>query len=306
MKKFVLAAILSIVATYVADAQKTVFTESEMKAFTSVNVSDYFVVTMKESDDYILKTNIDERIDPYVAAYVKDGVLYLDVDRKKFPSELKKVLRAEHGQDPVIEAEVMAPVFKSLEVSGNAVVKGSDDIEVDSFRLTASDKAFISNVEVICKDAEVKISKSAEVDVEINASSGLDLQTAGTSKTFIKFDGDTLAVTSSGSSSIEAIVNAGGIVVENSGLSNVKVTSGNVQSLRVNASGSSKLDVAETAVPYAYMIQTGSSKSVVNVTDTLKVNLAGNSSLEFKNNPYIDLERIISSTLVRHSGTSLK
>ena len=80
MKKMVLTVILSVIAAFAADAQKSIFTESDMKAFSAVNISDEFVVTLKESEDYVLKTNIDERIDSYVAAYVKDGVLYLDIE----------------------------------------------------------------------------------------------------------------------------------------------------------------------------------------------------------------------------------
>ena len=70
MKKMVLTVILSVIAAFAADAQKSIFTESDMKAFSAVNISDEFVVTLKESEDYVLKTNIDERIDSYVAASV--------------------------------------------------------------------------------------------------------------------------------------------------------------------------------------------------------------------------------------------
>lgn len=306
MKKFVFVFLLLMASAWCADAQKSVSTDSDMKAFTALNVSDEFTVTLRKSDDYVLKTNIDERLDPFVVAYVKDGVLYLDIDRKKMTPELKKALRSNHGKAAVIEAEVLVPYLNVMEISGDVVVKSTDGFETDSFRLNASDKSVIENLEMVCRTAELNVSKSASVDLTVSASSLLNLKTSGSSKTFIRQNGDFLTVTSSGTSQIEAVVDVKSLEVNNSGMSNVTVVSGKAGDLKVDASGSSKFKAADVPVPSAYMIQSGSSKSIVWATDTLKVNLVGNSVLEFKENPYIDLEKIVSSTLTRYDGTSSK
>lgn len=306
MKKILYILLLSFIAAFPAYAQKTVSTETDMKFFSDLCVSDDFTVTLRKGDGYVLKTNIDERIDPFVIAYVKDGVLYLDIERKKFTPELKKALRATRTNAPVIEAEVSVPFIKSLEISGNVLIKGADDIETDSFKLKASEKASIANVEVTCRNAELNVSKSASVDVEINASSILQVSTAGTSKTYLKHKGDSLLLASTGSSVLEAMLDVKGLVVDNSGMSSVKIVSGKVGNLMVDASGSAKFNAVDVAVPSAYMVQSGSSRSIVNVTDTLKVNLVGNSTLEFKENPYIDLVKIVSSTLTRYDASSSK
>ena len=305
MKKLIFAFMLFVVSALYADAQKCVSTESDMKAFTALNVSDEYTVTLRKSDEYVLKTNIDERLDQFVVAYVRDGVLYLDIDRKKFTPELKKALRTSHGKAAVIEAEVLVPFLNVLEVNGDAVLKSASDFETDSFTLNASEKSVIENLGILCKSAEVSVSKSASVDLVISASSLLKLKTSGSSKTLIKQNGDSLAITSSGSSQIEAVVDVKTLEVNNSGMSNVTV-SGKAGGLKVDASGSAKFKAADVPVPSAYMIQSGSSKSIVYATDTLKVNLVGNSVLEFKENPYIDLEKIVSSTLTRYDGTSSK
>ncbi len=306
MKKILLTAILSLVVSFASNAQKTVFTERAVDAFTGLCISDDFVVKLKASDSCALNTNIDERLEPYVSAYVNDGVLYLALDRKKFPSDLKKALRSSQMQNPVIEAEVSALNLKTLEISDNALVKGFGSIETDSLFLTVAGKVGIENLEVVCRCADVKISRNADVNLGINVSSLLSLQTSGTSGTSLKFAGDSLRILSSGSSSVEAVVDASRIAVSNSGMSNVRIVSGKVRGLDVVASGSAKLDAGGVVVPSAYMVQSGSSKSLVNVSDTLKVNLVGSSVLEFKNDPYIDVERIVSSTLTRCSDTSSK
>lgn len=306
MRKFVLAAILSLAASFASNAQKTVFTERAVGTFTGICVSDDFVVNLKTSDGCVLNTNIDERLDPYVSAYVNDGVLYLGLDRKQFPSDLKKALRSSQMKNPVIEAEISVPEFKSLEINDDALVKGNDGIETDSFVLTVAGKAVVENLKIVCRCADVKVSRSADVNIGINASSRLSLQTSGTSKTSLEFAGDSLYISSGGSSSVGAVVDASRIAVSNSGMSNVRIISGKAGGLDVNASGSAKLDAGGIAVPSAYMVQSGSSKSLVNVSDTLKVNLVGSSVLEFRNDPYIDLERIVSSTLIRSGETSSK
>lgn len=306
MRRFVLAFVLSFVAVLSAYAQKSKEKESDVKPFSVIEVSDEFSLTIRKGEGYMLKTTVDERLEPYVVARVKDGVLYLGIERKKIAPELKKDLRSAHGKGPVIEAEVSVPFVNSLEISEDAIVKCIDIIETDSFILKAADKASVENITVICSNAEVNVSKSASVDIEINASSLLQFKSSGSSKSYLKHTGEALAIASAGSSEIEVIVDAKGIEVDNSGMSNVKLLSGKVGNLKVTASGSAKFNSADLPVASAYMVQSGSSKSVVNVTDTLKVNLIGNSTLEFKDNPYIDLERVVSSTLTRYDDASSK
>ena len=306
MKRFLIILMLSLVAVSYADAQNCVSKETDMKFFTSVNVSDQFSLTLRKGTGYVLKTNIDERIEPFLIAYVQNDVLYLDIDRKKFTPELKKALRTPQGNGSVLEAEVSVPLLKSLEISDNALIKCLDVIETESFVLKATEKARVSDLEVMCSNAEVNISKSSAVNAEISASSVLKISSAGTSKAYVKHRGDSLSIASTGSSAIEAVIEVKGLMVDNSGMSSVNIVSGKAGSLMVDASGSARFNAADVAVPSVYMVQSGSSRSVVNVTDTLKVNLVGNSSLEFKGNPYIELEKIVSSTLTRYDATSSK
>ena len=306
MKRLLVILLLSLTAVIYADAQSCVSKETDMKFFTSVNVSDHFSLTLRKGSGYMLKTNIDERIEPFLIAYVQNDVLYLDIDRKKFTPELKKALRTAQGNDPVLEAEVSVPLLNMLEINDDAVVKGADVIETESFVLKAAEKASVTDLEVMCSKAEVNVSRSSVVNAEINASSVLKISSSGTSKTYVKHRGDSLSIASTGSSAIEAVIEVKGLVVDNSGMSSVNIVSGKAGSLMVDASGSARFNAADVAVPSAYMVQSGSSRSVVNVTDTLKVNLVGNSALEFEGNPYIDLEKIVSSTLTRYDTTSSK
>lgn len=306
MKKLAAVLIFLSAAFFAADAQNSVAKEADMKYFTSLNISDEFSVVVKKGEEYKLRTNIDERLEPYIIAYVDGDVLYLDIDRKKFAPELKKALRVPSSKTLVIEAEVTVPFVNSLEISGNSEIRYTDSIETDDFALKVTDKAKVSNMQVVCRNAEVNISKGAAVNAGIKTLSVLKISSAGISKTYIKHIGDTLSIASTGSSLVEAEIDVKGLVVDNSGMSNVKIVSGNAGNMMVDASGSAKFNAADVCVPYAYMVQSGSSRSLVNVKDTLKVNLVGNSTLEFKENPYIDLEKIVSSTLARYDASSSK
>ena len=83
------------------------------------------------------------------------------------------------------------------------------------------------------------------------------------------------------------------------GTSVTTLVSGNAGSMKASAAGASKIDAEAVSTPIADMIQAGTSKCYVNVTDTLRVNLTGSSMLTFKNKPYIDVERIVGSTLIK-------
>jgi hypothetical protein len=306
MKRLVLTVILSVAAVFAAHAQKSLVNDSDMKAFTAVNVSDDFVVTFVEADAYQLRTTIDERLDPFVAAYVKDGVLYITLDRKSFPAELKKTLRVRGAADPVLEAEVRAPFLNSLEVTDNVIVKRTDEINSDYFNLMASGKSNVLKLNVNCRNANLHLSGKSSVDANVKASAQAVLETSGTSKAVIRHSGDSLKTVASGSSFIEVTADTGTLEFDNSGMSDLVVVGGNADELIMKTSGSAKVSMTDVKVSKAYAVQSGSSKCVVNVADTLKVNLTGHSSLQFKNNPYIDLEKIVSSSLTRYEESASK
>lgn len=94
MKKLFIAIALAVITAMSANAQASLVQENDYESFSSVNISDDFIVKLNSSDKYSVKTISDERISPFVTCYVKNGVLYVSLDRKSFTPELRKQLKA--------------------------------------------------------------------------------------------------------------------------------------------------------------------------------------------------------------------
>lgn len=306
MRRFLIAVVAVLAIIVDANAQKTVSHVLEYESFVNVKVTDDFIVKLVSSDKYMVRTNVDERLDDYVKAYVQNGTLNLIVERKNFPSELKKALRVKGAPAPILEVEISFPSIKSLEMTDNSILHKSDVIHSDEFALTMSDKARVDKIFVECSSAEVVLAKAAYAEVEARASEGLFLITSNTSKAIVKQTGKSIKIDAAGSSNVKATVEVDEIDVLAAGLADLTFLPGNAASMKVSAVGSSKLDAESLNISKADVIEAGTAKCYVNVKDTLKVNLIGNSLLTFKNKPYIDVERIVGSTLIKSDDPKRK
>lgn len=299
MKKIFMSMILALALMMVANAQKPVVHMLEYESFANVKVSDDFIVKLVAADKYMVRTTVDGRIESYVKSYVQNGTLYISLDRKSFPSDLKKALRVKGAPAPILEVEISFPSIESMEMGGNSILHRSDVLYAESFKLTVNDKARVDKIYVDCNTAEVILSKNAYADVETRASEMLYVITSNSSKAVVKQAGKNLKIDAAGSSEVTAIAEVDHINVLTSSMSSVILSPGKADSMAVSAVGSSKIDAEAVSVLKASMSQSGTSRCYVNVSDTLKVNLTGNSLLSFKEKPYIDVERIVGSTLIK-------
>lgn len=299
MKKIIMSLISALALMMVANAQKPVVHILEYESFNNVKVSDDFIVKLVSADKYMVRTTVDGRIESYVKAYVQNGTLYISLDRKSFPSDLKKALRVKGAPAPILEVEISFPSLESMEMGGNSILHRSDVLYTESFKLTVNDKARVDKIYVDCNTAEVILSKNAYADVETRASEMLYVIASNSSKAVVKQAGKNLKIDAAGSSEVSAIAEVDHINVLTSSMSSVILSPGTADSMTVSAVGSSKIDAEAVSVSKASMSQSGTSRCYVNVSDTLKVNLTGNSLLSFKEKPYIDVERIVSSTLIK-------
>ncbi len=305
MKKVLLVLALCFSFAAVVSAQRNVPNQNAMvhevdyEPFSTVNVSDEFIVQLITSDRYYTRITADKRLYPFVKAYVQNGTLNVTLDRKSFPSELKKELRAKGAAAPILEVEVAFPSIRTLELNDNTILHRSDVIYSNEFTLILNDKARVDKLYLDGKTAELNLYKSSYADVEAKVDENVYVNTSNTSKAVVKQAGKKLTIDTAGSSMVDAIVDVKDIELVSSGSSSTKLISGKVDNISVNASGSSSLDAESVMIYTASMEQSGSSRCYMNVTDTLKVNLTGNSQLTFKNKPYIDVDRILGSTLIK-------
>lgn len=305
MKKLFFALALAVITAIAANAQASLVQENDYESFSSVNISDDFIVKLNSSDKYSVKTISDERVAPFVSCYVKNGVLYVSLDRKSFTPELKKQLKAKGAAKPVLEVEVYFPSIKSLEMSGNTNLQIADVVKADNFTLVLSDKAKVNKLNIESETAEINLSKSAYANVEATTSKTLYVNTENNSQAIVKHFGNAISLTSAGASlqNIESeVVNlnaslAGGSTIE---------VKGSAAKLQVKGAATSRLTAEALAADNASVEQTGSSKCHVNVTGNILVNLTGGAMLTFMGKPTIEVDRIVNSTLIKHDDPRRK
>ncbi len=304
MKRFLSIVTLAILSAAVATAQKGniykgMIQEVEYESFTSVNVSDDFIIKLVNAEKYMTRIITDKRLEGYVKAYVQNGTLYITLDRKNFTPELKKSLRAKGSAAPILEAEISFPSLKVLELNDNTILHKSDIIYSDAFTLNLTDKARVDKLYLDCQSAELNLGKSSYADVEAVVDEKLFISTANSSKVVVNQIGKGIKIDAGGSSMVDAIVDVEDVEVNSSGTTFTKLVAGKAGRIKVNATGSAKVDAESVVIGNAEMNQEGYSKCYMNVTDTMKVNIVGSTMLTFKNKPYIDVERIVGSTLIK-------
>ena len=305
MKKLFIAVALAVITAIAANAQASLVQENDYESFSSVNISDDFIVKLNSSDKYSVKTIADERVSSFVSCYVKNGVLYVSLDRKNFTADLKKQLKAKGSPKPVLEVEVYFPTIKSLEMSGNANLQIADVVKAENFTLVLTDKAKVNKINIESETAEVNLSKGAYANVEATTSKTLYVNTENNSQAIVKHFGNAISLTSAGASlqNIESeVVNlnaslAGGSTIE---------VKGSAAKLKVKGAATSRLTAEALAADNASVEQTGSSKCHVNVTGNILVNLTGGAMLTFMGKPTIEVDRIVNSTLIKHDDPRRK
>lgn len=298
MKRIFLFSAILLSALVTASAQSNLVQNKDYESFKAINVSDKFTVKLRHAPQYSVRITSDERISPYVQVYVKNGTLYLILDDKSYTPELKKELRQKGASEPFLEAEVYMPTVSSLILKDKSHLLQCDRFHAESFVLTASDNAKISQFNLDCATAELNFSKSCIASVDINASGKLYISSANSSEVSLAQNGGIMFLETTGSSVFKAKAAISEAEMNVSNGSNVTV-SGTASAIKVKASGLSRTDLEQFEAKDGSIEQTGSSKCHVNVTDHLKVNLTGGSMLTFKRKPAIDVERIVASTLIK-------
>ncbi len=195
--------------------------------FHSVRASHSFNVSIKYSNDYSVRLEIDKNIEKYLIAEVEDGVLMLG-------------LESGHSYgDITLEAEITMPDIKSLGLSGASRCRITDFNFDHKFRGRLSGSSRIS-AEMNTGDLDLSLSGSSKVVFTGNAKD-LKLGGSGSSRFDLK---DTEAVSAdislSGASKADVFLD-GELNASLSGASKVNVY-GDAVLGRIRTSGSSEVE----------------------------------------------------------------
>ena len=296
MKKTLFAIAAALLFCLGAAAQPLDVQKKNVENFANVSAEDYFVLKFIYSDTSSVTVRADLRISDYVQTYVKGGTLYLELDEKKFPKELKKELKQKGAATPVLEADVYLPAINSVTLKDKANLSILDGFNSNKINIDLTDNAEITQMYLDCSNAEFNVSKSAKLSGVVNITSRLNIKVSNSGNVSLTQNGGNVFVEQAHSSYVDLRANVTTIEVESNGGSESHL-SGTASLLKVTGSGSSRVDAELLESLDGEVLLTGS-KCHVNITENLKVTLTNGAMLTYKRKPVFDIVRILNSTLI--------
>ena len=296
MKKSLFSLVAALMFCVCAAAQPLDVQKKNVENFANVSAEDYFVLKFIYSDTSSVTVRADLRISEYVQTYVKGGTLYLELDEKKFPKELKKELKQKGAATPVLEADVYLPAINSVTLKEKATLSILDGFNSNKINIDLTDNAEITQMYLDCSNAEFNVSKSAKMSGTVNIASRLNVKVANSGNVSLTQNGGNVFVEQAHSSYVDLRANVTTIEVESNGGSESHL-SGTASLLKVTGSGSSRVDAELLESLDGEVILTGS-KCHVNITENLKVTLTNGAMLTYKRKPVFEIVRILNSTLI--------
>lgn len=294
-------ALMSALALSLAAWAQTTTKSNDVVAFDNIEINSDFEVTFHQAEFYRVDYTFDTLLSDVVSVHVSGNTLYVSFNKKGMSSELKKTYKGRNASKPILKVSVYAPNFSNLTLSENAVFDAMGNrIRADVFQLTATDKARVNNLSVEAERAVLTLEKDAKAGMTVNAAQ-IEVHAGKASALEMLQYSDALTITTTGSASVTVSGETGDIVSNTQNSSKVTV-SGFAESIRHDGKGSSEADLLNVPIKTAEAVMANSSKLYLSVSDLLKVDLKGGSSVIFNGNPEIDVVNIISSTLMHYSG----
>ena len=281
--KRILVSILSIALSTAAWAQAPQMQEEKsypVTGFESVTVGSHFEATLQEGRCNV-KVNADKALLPYVQVYVREGVLYIDLDEKSIPSDVKKIYRGKNAPVPVVSAIVTLPSAKILTACESALLKSNGSVFADSILVCIEDKATVRDFKLEAEKATVTLTKSAQAYFSLE-SPDATLICEGGSRCEVAFKGALL----------KADLN---------GTSRCAVT-GEAESFSFQSKRFAKLDALQLTAPRIKADMKGASEACIQADGSLSVHLTGGSELYYTGFPTIQVDEIIHSTFAPYKN----
>lgn len=298
LTKALSSAVLIFVASFCVSAQTRTI-EHDYSEFDSIVASNGFKVVMVESDAYSTKLTVDDALESYVQCYVKAKTLYLSVDEKNIPKDLKKSYKSKNASDPIIKAIVYVPRINSLKLSSNAEFSSDVTMDVENFDLNVSDNSKANNLKLnVSNTATITVGKKSQVgSLKVQTK---DLQVNSDSNGILTGDFAATKVTVNNAGSAEVTLNGNCEDFFVSAAGNAKLlVAGNAKTLSVGGKGNqAKVDANGLKVESAILTISGVSV-IVDADDTLTLDIEKSSDVVFSGDPDIKIVKISSSSVNR-------
>lgn len=318
IKKYLLSVIASIALCIAGSIYASA--QTALSEFDTIDVENDFEVTLVKGS-YAIALTVDSALDPYVRAYVKGKTLYIGVDEKAVPKDVKKMYKGKNAPEKILRAVVYAPQLNEISLKDNSTMIGTEEFATDRFSLFVGDKAILKSLNIYSTQATITMKKNASAIIALRSSGDVQIEAGNNSNLQINgLECKDLKISTSNSAQITTSGNTHNVAVVSDGSSVTSVTT-NTEKVYITASGSSKVNVTGTA---SLLSVKGSRSCVVNtinlpvneaecemnngtlnlsVAKKLSVNLSSGGEVYFSGQPEIILkDKIVKSTLAPYQS----
>lgn len=297
LKVFALTLALGL-SSILASAQ-TKEISHDFSAFDAIDVDyDFNVSVVKSKKDYSVEIVVDDVLADYVQTYVKSHTLYITLDKKSLPSDIKKLYKGRKSADPVLNATVYLPGdLSSVTLAGAAIFFASDEIECKDFELNIKENAKVTKLSVDAAKFTLASANKASADILVYADE-IELKADGNSIINIEQDSEKLHVNAGGNSTVNVKGEAIDTEIKSS-VSGEVILTGKTNSLNITTSGTSRIDALNFHTPECTVNLSGNSKVTESATENLHVTMAGGSTLTYDGNPVFDIVNVKNSSIIK-------
>ena len=297
--KSLLVAIFTFASISVLSFAQTRTVEHEFSEFDAISVSDGFKVTMVEKAGYNAKFKVSDALESYIQCYVKAGTLYIGIDEKSVPKEVKKSFKGKNSDGPVLEATVYVPVLNSVTLNDNSTFSSDGSLSSNDFKLSLSGTSSITNLNVSANSASLSVSKKSKLSsINVKAMDKVTVNAEGSASVVLEFSAKTLEVNNSGSSDLaingqcetSSVCTAGSAKLSLAGKASILNVSG--------TGGSSKIDAVTMSVDDVNVSLDGASLTVTPAKN-LSLDLGKGASVCYSGDPLVKIVKIQNATVTR-------
>lgn len=283
MKKFILliAALAATCTLAFAEneaAGKTFQQHYDFRDFSKLSVSNSFRVDLHFTDNYSVDIEVPDFLEPYLKISCVGGKLSIGLTN--LPQDIQRKLNDHSGE---LYAKVEMPSLTALTMSGATRVATTGVPRLgdsESLSVDMSGASVLENLEASSK-GRLTVDLSGASKAAMKAQFHVcDIDLSGACHLKLEGNADKVSYDGSGASDCALTGNYGEVASEISGSSSIQVK-GDVRSLDASASGSSKFEV-EGDTEKADVELSGASKGRLTVTQQLKYELSGVSTLKVK------------------------
>ena len=305
MKNSLLKFVVCIFALSLAAASTPAQTKTshDFSSFDALEVDYDFNVRVVDSRDYSVSMNLENDLKDYVQAYVKNHTLYLALDEKKLPSDLRKRYRGRRSSSPLLDVTVYTPeALTSIKMKGASSLDVGFDLECRDFVLDLSENARVTKLVADASNISVTMAgKSSAIGIALFADN-IKINVAGSAKLEAEQDSQRIEIVTGGSAQLDVEGETLDVQLTTSGSSKTTVR-GKTNTLSVNGSATSNVDAVSLKTSECTARLSNSSKLYEAATETLHIDINGNSTLVFDGDPVIDIINVKSSTVQRYSNS---